>query len=151
MGHIFLSPGDSHTEGLIVLIHSGLKVSLMLTLIQKGRSVSFKVTPSNDRVLCVYPLYGNSWLGRGRGRFFEGLHNYMRNKNKNEGNESKIILGNFNCTMDKMDIEMDFIDVVPIMSYQNSLRIMGSRICGEVRTRFLSSPAAIDPLAQDPG
>ena len=24
-------------------------------------------------------------------------------ENKNEGNESKIILGDFNCTMDKMD------------------------------------------------
>ena len=24
-------------------------------------------------------------------------------KNKNEGNENKIILGDFNCTMDKMD------------------------------------------------
>ena len=38
-----------------------------------------------------------------RGRFFKGLQNYM--ENKNEGNESKIILGDFNCTMDKMDKE----------------------------------------------
>ena len=35
------------------------------------------------------------------GRFFEGLQNYM--ENKNEGNENKIILGDFNCIMDKMD------------------------------------------------
>ena len=40
-----------------------------------------------------------SWLG-GR-RFFEGLQNYMQNKN--EGNENKIILGGLNCTMDKID------------------------------------------------
>ena len=36
-----------------------------------------------------------------RGRFFEGLQNYM--ENKNEGNENKIILGDFNCTTDKME------------------------------------------------
>ena len=41
---------------------------------------------------------GNSWLG---GVFFEGLQNFMQNKN--EGNENKIILGNLNCTMDKID------------------------------------------------
>ena len=35
------------------------------------------------------------------GRFFEGLKNYMQNKN--EGNENKIILGDLNCTMDKID------------------------------------------------
>ena len=33
--------------------------------------------------------------------FFEGLQNHM--ENKNEGNENKIILGDFNCTMDKME------------------------------------------------
>ena len=35
-----------------------------------------------------------------RGRFFEGLQNYMQNKN--EGNENKIMLGDLNCTMDKI-------------------------------------------------
>ena len=35
------------------------------------------------------------------GRFFEGLENYMGIKK--EGNENKIILGDFNCTMDKME------------------------------------------------
>ena len=41
-------------------------------------------------------------------------------ENKNEGNENKIILGDFNCTMNKMDRyggkKTDFIDAVPIMS-----------------------------------
>ena len=37
------------------------------------------------------------------GRFFEGPQNYM--KNENEGNENKIILGDFNCTIDKMDVD----------------------------------------------
>ena len=36
-----------------------------------------------------------------RGCFFEGLQNHI--ENKNDGNENKIILGDFNCTMDKME------------------------------------------------
>ena len=31
-----------------------------------------------------------------RGRFFEGLQNHA--EDKNEGNENKIVLGDFNCT-----------------------------------------------------
>ena len=45
---------------------------------------------------CIAPE--NSWLG---GRFFEGLQNYMQNKN--EENENKIMLGDLNCAMDKID------------------------------------------------
>ena len=40
----------------------------------------------------------NTWLGDVS---FKGLQNCM--ENKNEGNKNKIILGYFNCTMDKMD------------------------------------------------
>ena len=36
-----------------------------------------------------------------RERLFEGLQNYMQNKN--EGNENKIMLGDLNCPMDKID------------------------------------------------
>ena len=58
------------------------------------RFVSFKVTTSNESSLFV-PIQGiapeNSWLGgREGGRFFEGLQNYMQNKNV--GNETKIML-----------------------------------------------------------
>ena len=47
------------------------------------------------------------------------MQNYM--ENKNERNENKIILGDFNCTMDKMDRyggnkTQNFIDAIPIMS-----------------------------------
>ena len=64
--------------------------------------MSFKVARSSDRILCVYAPSGHSTREQlSRGRFFEGLHNYM--ENKNEGNENKIILGDFNCTMDKME------------------------------------------------
>ena len=37
----------------------------------------------------------------GEGRFLERLQNYMRNKN--QGNENRIIIGDLNCTMDKID------------------------------------------------
>ena len=50
----------------------------------------------------------------------------------------KVILGDFNCTMDKMDTDgenktQDFIDALPIMPCQNSSLIMGLRIYGEGR------------------
>ena len=68
----------------------------------KGRFVSFKFTPSNDRVLCIYAPSGYSTKEQlDRERFFEGLQHYTENKNK--VNENKIILEDFNCTMDKMD------------------------------------------------
>ena len=58
--------------------------------------MSFKFTPSNDRILCVYAPSGYSTREQlDRGHFFEGLQNYMENK-------SKIILEDFNCTMNKM-------------------------------------------------
>ena len=54
----------------------------------------------NDRVLCVYAPSGyNTRQQLDRGRFFDGLHI----ENKNKGNENKIILEDFNCTMDKID------------------------------------------------
>ena len=53
-------------------------------------------------VLCVYaPSEHSTREQLARGRFFEGLQNYM--ENKNEGNENKIILGDFNCSIDKME------------------------------------------------
>ena len=59
----------------------------------KGRFVSFKVNTSNESSLFM-PFQGiapeNSWPGGMGGRFFEGLQNYMQNRN--EGNENKILL-----------------------------------------------------------
>ena len=47
----------------------------------KERFVSFKVTPSNDRVLCVYAPSGYSIREQlAKGHFFEGLQNYMEIK-----------------------------------------------------------------------
>ena len=62
---IFFSPGDSHTKGLLVLLHLGLEGVTEVDTDPKGRFVSFKITPSNERVLCVYALgiaSGNSCL-----------------------------------------------------------------------------------------
>ena len=56
MDPIFFSPGDSRTKGLLVLLHLGLEGVTEVDTDPKGRFVSFKVTPSNDRVLCVYFL-----------------------------------------------------------------------------------------------
>ena len=70
--------------------------------------------------------------------------------NKNEGNKSKIILGETRMAEIKCKY---FRDVIPIMSCQNSLWIMSLRIYGEGKTKILlSSPTntTIDPLAQDP-
>ena len=86
LGPIFLSPGDSHTKGFLVLLHLGLEGITAVDTDPKGSFVSFKVTPVNGRVLCVYSPSGYSTNEQlARGRFFEGLQNYM--ENKNEGNE----------------------------------------------------------------
>ena len=62
---IFFSPGDSHSKRLLVLLHLGLQGATEVDTDPKRRFVSFKVTPANDRVLCVYALgiaQGNSCL-----------------------------------------------------------------------------------------
>ena len=119
----------------------------------KGRFVSFKLTPSNDRVLCVCAPSGYSTREQlNRGRFSEGLQNYM--ENKNNGDENKIYLKTLIVLWIKwtemMKIKQkDFIGAAPVMSCQNSSRIMGLRIYGEGRTQIpLSSSATTCPLAR---
>ena len=56
LGVSFFCPGDSHTKGLLALIHLGLEGVTQVDTDPKGRFVSFKVTPFNDRVFCVYTL-----------------------------------------------------------------------------------------------
>ena len=47
----------------------------------KGRFVSFRVTPSIDRVLCVYAPLGYSTREQlARRRFFEGFQNYIEKR-----------------------------------------------------------------------
>ena len=93
----FFSLEDSHTKGCLSCFTWDLKVDTD----PKGRFVSFKFTPSNGRVLCVYTPRGYSTREQlDRVHLFEGLQNYMNNKNK--GNENKTTAEDFNCTMDKM-------------------------------------------------
>ena len=51
LGPIFLSPGSSHTKAFIAQLHPGLEVTEVDTD-PKGNIVSFKVTLTNNRVLC---------------------------------------------------------------------------------------------------
>ena len=93
----YFFPLESH-KGLLVLIHLGLEGVTEVDTDLKGRFVTFKVTFSNDS---VYAPGDSTREQLARGRFFEGLQNCMENKNK--GNENKIIIGDFNFTMDKME------------------------------------------------
>ena len=149
---IFFSPGDSHTKRLLVLLNLGLEGVTKVDTDPKGRFVSFKEPPSNDRVLCFYVPSGHNTRGQvARRHFFEGLKRYM--EKKNEENENKIILGDFVLLWIKWRgmVELKhFINVVSIMPCQNSSWIMAWRIYGEERTQIpLSSLATIDLLAQD--
>ena len=102
LGPIFFCLGDSQTKGLLALLHRGLEGVTEVDNDPKGRFVSFTVTPSNDRVLYVYIPSAHSTKDQlVRGRFSEGLRTYI--ENKCEGNENKIILEDFNSTIDKMD------------------------------------------------
>ena len=102
LGAIFFSSGDSHTKGFLFLLHLGLEGVTENDTDPKGGFVSFKVTPSNDRVIFIYAPSGYSTRAELAWRcIFERLQNYIINKN--EANENKIILGDFNCTMDKTE------------------------------------------------
>ena len=57
------------------------------------------VPSSNETVLC--PSGHSTRAQLTMGRFSEGLQNYM--ENRNEGNQNKIIHGEINCAMHKMD------------------------------------------------
>ena len=94
---------------------------------------------------------GTSWLG---GVSLKDYKNYM--ENKNEGNENKIIIGDFNCIMDKMDIDGENKTQRLYMccsNYALSKLIMDNELedleKGEGRTQILLSlPAAIGSLTR---
>ena len=92
-------------KSLLNLLHPDLEGVTEVDTNPKQRFVSFKVTRLMTEVFVFIHLQsiipGNSWLVGGKDIFIEGLQNCM--ENKSEGNKSKIKLGDFNCTMDKMD------------------------------------------------
>ena len=62
---IFFSSEDIHAKKLLVLLHLHLEGVIEIDTDTEGRFVSFRVTPFNDKVLCVYALGiapGNSCL-----------------------------------------------------------------------------------------
>ena len=73
-----------------------------LTLIQKGGMCPLSLLPLMTEFSVFMPLQGiapgNSWTG---GVSLKDCKVYMENKNKR--NENKIILEDFNCTMEKID------------------------------------------------
>ena len=89
---------QGHTKELLVLIHLGLEGVTEVDTDLKGRFLTFKVTFSNDS---DYAPGDSTREQLTTGRFLEGLQNCMENKNM--GNENKIIIGDFNFTMDKME------------------------------------------------
>ena len=95
---IFLSPRTTYTKGLLGQLHPGLEGVTEVDTDPKGRFVFFKITLSINRVLCVCTTLGHSTREQLiKGRFFEGLQNYM--ENKCQRNENKILLGDFNITI----------------------------------------------------
>ena len=66
LGPIFFSPGDSHTKGMLFLLHLGLEGIWCWRHWSKREFCVLNITPSNESFLLV-PLQGippeKSWLG----------------------------------------------------------------------------------------
>ena len=102
LGPIFLSPGRSHTKGLIAQLHPGLEVSLRLTLIQKRDLCPPRLFSLTTEFSVFMPLQGitpgSSWL--------EGvsLKDYkIISKISVREMKTNLYLETLNITMDKMD------------------------------------------------
>ena len=86
LGPIFSSPGDTFTKGMLVLLHPGFNDVTNVDIDPKGRFVSFKVAPSEDRVFCICaPSWHNNRQQLARRRFFEGLQTYIEDKTRPKG------------------------------------------------------------------
>ena len=86
---------------MLFLLHPSLEGVTEVDTDPKGRSVSFKGTTSNDISLFV-PLQGiapeNCWLG---GTFLKDYKIICKIKMREM--KKKIMLGDFNCAIDKID------------------------------------------------
>ena len=60
LGPISFAPGDTYSKGMLILLHTGFDDVTDVDTDPKGRFVSFKVAPSNDRVICTYTPLGHS-------------------------------------------------------------------------------------------
>ena len=83
LGPIFSSSEDSHTKGLLVLLHLDLAGVTDIDTDPKRRFLTFKFTPSNNRVLFIYVPLGHSTREQlAMGCFSEELQNYSENKTR---------------------------------------------------------------------
>ena len=98
LGLIFFSPGNTHTNGLLLLIQPSFEGVTDVDTDSKRRFVSFKVTPSNERVLSVYADSGHNTVEQlSRGISLKDFKIIWKMKVRDK---NKINLGDFNCTMD---------------------------------------------------
>ena len=79
LGPIFFSPGDTHTKGMLFLLHLGLEGVTEVDTDPKERFVSFKVTTSNESSVCAPSEYSTREQ-LAREHFFEVLQKNMQNK-----------------------------------------------------------------------
>ena len=85
---------------MLAKLHLGLEGVTEVDTDAKGRFVYFKVTLSNNRVLYACAPSGHSTREQLiKGGFFEGQWKI------NEGKENKILLADFNITIDKMGMD----------------------------------------------
>ena len=78
MGLIFFSLRNSHTKGLLLLLHPGFESVTEVDNDPKRRFMFLKAAPSNDKVIYVYtPSAHNTIEKLARGHLFEGLQFYM--------------------------------------------------------------------------
>ena len=78
MGPIFFSLGDTHTNGMLFLLHLGLESVTEVDTGPKERFLSFKVTSSNKSSLFVSLqgiAPGSRWLG---GAFLKDYKNICK-------------------------------------------------------------------------
>ena len=75
-GPIFLSLRDIYTKGLLGQLHPGLEGVTEVDTDPQGRFVSFQITLSNNRVLCVCAPSGHNTKEQLiKGRFFKAVQN----------------------------------------------------------------------------
>ena len=117
LGPIFLSPGNSHTKGLLSQLHPGLEGVTEVDTDPKGRFVLFRVTLYNNKVLWVSATSGHNTREQlVRGHSFDRLQIYM-GKNVREMKTKlyleTLILQWIKLTEIVETKHKDFIDVVP--------------------------------------
>ena len=127
LGHNSFSPGEVTQKKCFFCFIWVLKVSLTLTLIQKGGLFPLRLIPLTIEFSVYSPLG------------YSTREQLARGENKNEGNKNEIILGDLLPWIKLTGMvkikHKSFICGVPVMPCQNSSWIMGLGIYREGRTQ----------------